>query len=89
MSYNNIIAFIGMPGIPEMIVIGGVALLIFGRNLPSVGRSLGKGIVEFKKGIKGVKDELNDIDDEIEQEIERSKKNETVQDIPHEYTKEA
>ena len=35
-----------------------IGLLLFGRRLPEVGRSLGKGIVEFKKGIKGIEDEI-------------------------------
>ncbi|MBX3385163.1 MAG: twin-arginine translocase TatA/TatE family subunit [Phycisphaeraceae bacterium] len=35
-----------------------VALLLFGRRLPEVGRSLGRGIVEFKKGIKGIEEEV-------------------------------
>jgi sec-independent protein translocase protein TatA len=33
------------------------ALLLFGNRLPSVMRSLGQGIVEFKKGLADVKDE--------------------------------
>lgn len=35
-----------------------LGLLLFGRRLPEVGKNLGKGIVEFKKGIKGVEDEI-------------------------------
>jgi TatA/E family protein of Tat protein translocase len=42
----------------EIIVILVIALLLFGKRLPEVGRSLGKGIVEFKKGIKGVEDDV-------------------------------
>jgi len=48
-----------MPGIEEWIVIGAVGLLLFGKRLPEVGRSLGKGIVEFKKGLKGIEEEVN------------------------------
>ncbi|MCA9115635.1 MAG: twin-arginine translocase TatA/TatE family subunit [Planctomycetaceae bacterium] len=50
---------IGAPGLPEMMIVGVIALLLFGKRLPEVARSLGKGIVEFKKGIRGVEDEVN------------------------------
>src|SRR5438045_4545969 len=53
---------LGMPGLTEWIVIAALGLLIFGKRLPEVGRSLGKGIVEFKKGIKGVEDDIEQVD---------------------------
>jgi sec-independent protein translocase protein TatA len=43
----------------EMMMVMGVAVLLFGKRLPEVGRSLGKGIVEFKKGIRGIEDEFD------------------------------
>jgi sec-independent protein translocase protein TatA len=46
-------------GPTEMIIVGVVAVLLFGKRLPEVGRSLGKGLVEFKKGIRGIEDDLN------------------------------
>jgi sec-independent protein translocase protein TatA len=39
------------------VVIAFVAFLMFGNKLPSVMRSLGQGIVEFKKGMAEIKDE--------------------------------
>jgi sec-independent protein translocase protein TatA len=39
------------------IIVAGVGILLFGKRLPEVGRSLGKGIIEFKKGLKGLEDE--------------------------------
>ncbi len=56
---------LGIPGGWEWIIVLIVALLIFGRRLPEVGRSIGKGLVEFKKGLKGVKDELDEVDDDV------------------------
>ncbi len=54
-----LLAFIGPLGLPELIVLSLLGLLIFGKRLPEVGKSLGKGIVEFKKGLSGVEDEVN------------------------------
>ncbi len=42
----------------EMMVVLGVAVLLFGKRLPEVGRTLGRGIIEFKKGIRGVEEEF-------------------------------
>lgn len=42
----------------ELAVILLVGILLFGKRLPEVGRSLGKGIVEFKKGLKGIEEEI-------------------------------
>jgi sec-independent protein translocase protein TatA len=44
---------------PEVIIIVLLlGVLFFGRRLPEVGRSLGKGIVEFKKGMRGLEDDI-------------------------------
>jgi len=53
----NLLA-IHMPGFDEWIVIAVIGVLVFGKKLPEVGRSLGKGIVEFKKGLKGIDEEV-------------------------------
>ncbi|MBL8745524.1 MAG: twin-arginine translocase TatA/TatE family subunit [Phycisphaerae bacterium] len=46
------------PSGAELVVILVIGLLLFGKRLPEVGRSLGKAIVEFKKGVKGIEDEV-------------------------------
>ena len=59
MIYNNLmLAF--MIGPMEIGMIALVGLLIFGNRLPEVGKSLGRGIVEFKKGVRGITDEIDD-----------------------------
>jgi sec-independent protein translocase protein TatA len=45
-------------GPQELMLLAILGVLFFGRKLPEVGRYLGKGIVEFKKGIKGLEDEF-------------------------------
>ena len=43
----------------ELMVVAFIALLLFGKRLPEVMRSLGKGVTEFKKGMSGIEDEFN------------------------------
>ena len=35
----------------ELMIVAAIALLLFGNKLPSVARSLGKSVTEFKKGV--------------------------------------
>ena len=50
---------LGMPQGSEWLFLAILGLLFFGKRLPEVGRNLGKGIVEFKKGLKGVEDDVD------------------------------
>lgn len=43
----------------EMMIVLVLAVLLFGKRLPEVGRSLGKGLVEFKKGLNDIKSEVD------------------------------
>ncbi len=52
----TILAFMGLGPI-EIFVILLVALLVFGRRLPEVARSLGQGMVEFRKGLRDEPDD--------------------------------
>lgn len=53
-------AFFGYTfGGPEIIVVAFVALLLFGNRLPSVMRSLGKSVTEFKRGVQGLEDDID------------------------------
>ncbi|MBU6390709.1 MAG: twin-arginine translocase TatA/TatE family subunit [Planctomycetota bacterium] len=65
-----------MPGGWEWLIILIVALLIFGKRLPEVMKSLGRGIVEFKKGVKGVEEEVDSASNKS-----TSKKIETEKDV--------
>lgn len=57
----------GKIGVPEILIILLLVLLLFGaKRLPEVARSVGRSILEFKKGLKG-----------DEKEVEHSKKDGT------------
>ena len=43
----------------EMMILAGICLLFFGNRLPSVMRSLGKSVTEFKKGVSGIEEEID------------------------------
>jgi sec-independent protein translocase protein TatA len=47
-----------VPFMDQSFVLLVIGLLLFGKRLPEVGKSLGQGIVQFKKGLKGIEDEV-------------------------------
>ncbi len=68
MSYftcQQVLGF-GLPGGSEWLIVLVIALLLFGKRLPEVARNMGKGIVEFKKGVKGIEEEVEDASSEPE-----------------------
>ena len=74
-----IIAF--SPGPFEIIVVVVLLIVLFGKRLPEVGKSLGKGFVEFKKGVKGIENEVKvDVDGAVDDQMakDREKSSETV-----------
>src|SRR3990172_5527940 len=79
--HHTLFAFFGSLGPQEMIIVGIIALLLFGKRLPEVARSLGKGIVEFKKGVQG-------IEDDVDRATYPPKRTESPRPVPHQEAQE-
>jgi sec-independent protein translocase protein TatA len=41
-----------------LLLLGALAVLLFGERLPEVARSFGRGLMEFRKGMHGIQDEI-------------------------------
>ncbi len=64
----------GMVGSPtQLIIIAAIAFLLFGNRLPSVMRSLGRSVTEFKKGVNGIEDEIDAASKAADKKVESSK----------------
>lgn len=73
-------------GFQEVLVILLVALIVVGpKNLPQVGKALGRAVAEFRRAMSEVKDavESNEIVKEFKEEYDRAK--EGIRKIPDEY----
>ncbi|WP_297453933.1 twin-arginine translocase TatA/TatE family subunit [Persephonella sp.] len=70
-------------GIPELLLIFGILLLLFGaKKLPEIGKGLGEGIRSFKNSLSGEEEEKEEKvvkTKEIESEIKEEKKVETTE----------
>lgn len=49
----------GFPGHIELLIVAAIILLLFGNRLPGVMRSLGRGVVEFKEGLHGIEEDVD------------------------------
>jgi sec-independent protein translocase protein TatA len=79
----NFLAFAGMPGGSELLVILFIVLLLFGaKKLPELSRSLGKSLGEFKKGKEDLEREIRDAEQDLrkvaEAQVEEKKAPETT-----------
>ncbi len=45
----------------SLLILSVLALLLFGERLPEVARAFGKGMMEFKKGMSGIEDEIRNV----------------------------
>jgi sec-independent protein translocase protein TatA len=55
----------------ELLIFLVIALLLFGGSrIPSIARSLGKSITEFKKGMQGIEDEINNPSDDTPKKVD-------------------
>jgi len=51
----------GTLGTPEIIILALVVLLLFGgKKIPELMKGIGKGVRNFKDGVKGIEDEIKD-----------------------------
>lgn len=80
------LAFFNLPGGLEWLVILIFGLLIFGRRLPEVARSIGKSITEFKRGMKDVQDDVHTAVDRDDIRTPRLERNRDPLDSPKDHS---
>jgi len=64
---QHTLAIFSMPGHTEWLVILVIALLIFGKRLPEIARSIGRSLTEFKKGVNEAKESTDDVVSDVKQ----------------------
>ncbi len=57
---RRVISMLGIPGWMEIGVVATVVLLLFGKRIPDTMKAFGKGILEFKKGVRGIEDDVDE-----------------------------
>ena len=65
----------GLGSYPQLIILAVIAFLLFGNRLPSVMRSVGRSVTEFKKGVSGIEDEVDAAVKNTEKKVDTNKDN--------------
>jgi sec-independent protein translocase protein TatA len=60
--------FFGL-GMSEVLLLGVIAVLLFGKNLPDVGRKAGKYISDIRKSMQNIRQEIDSATSEITSEL--------------------
>ena len=60
------------PGPMDMLILLAIMLLLFGNRLPSMMRNLGAGAREFKKGVQGIDEELQEAEKTVVKETDKA-----------------
>ena len=76
MTYGVLFAVFGVSSPIVYIAVALVAFLLFGNRLPSVMRSLGRSVVEFKKGVAGVEEEIDGVVRSVDEKAKSEMKTE-------------
>lgn len=83
MTFNQFILFLNLGG-GEVIIILFVILLLFGgKGIPSIAKTLGKGIREFKDATNGIQKDIQNSTGGITEQV-----NEHIQEVKKELEKE-
>lgn len=70
--------------IQELMIVGVVAVLLFGKRLPDVARKLGKSYAEFREGLHGMQSEMNSVTRSIDQEVDKASRQLTYDESDYE-----
>ncbi len=77
---TTLFAFFGLPGHFEALIVLAVILLLFGNRLPSMMRSMGRSVVEFKKGIRDTGDDEEEGEPALSESKESGKETKKVEE---------
>jgi sec-independent protein translocase protein TatA len=74
---------LGSIGMPELILIFIVALIVFGpKKLPEIGKSLGKGLAEFKRASDDLRQNIQKEVSSLEQEARLEAPKDAPKEVP-------
>jgi sec-independent protein translocase protein TatA len=74
----SLFGFIDFLSPPTILIVGILAILLYGEKLPEVARTFGKQFLEFKKSLQGIREEFESATREITSTVDRSVRSEDV-----------